>query len=276
MFEIILFSVILLASIGLVLGALIGIAGKIFAVKVDPRIEEIEELLPGANCGGCGRAGCSDFAKALVAGEAVPSGCPVAGKTLLEEVAKVLGVDADSGEKQIAIVRCGGDRSNAQRSEYYNGVNDCASAMLIAGGPKGCSYGCLGFASCARACPFNAIEMVDGLAIVHEDLCVGCGKCLAACPRDLIVLAPKKAKVHVYCNSPEKGAVKRKICSVACIGCRKCFKVAEESITMKGFLATSNYDNPPQLSIIEEAKCPTGCLDSAENHLKTFSKHIKK
>ncbi|UDQ97142.1 RnfABCDGE type electron transport complex subunit B [Lentisphaerota bacterium WC36G] len=273
MFETILFSIILMAAVCLLLGVLIGFAVKIFAVQVDPRIEEIEELLPGANCGGCGKAGCSDFAKALVAGEAMPSGCPVAGKALLEEVAKVLGVDAETGEKQIALVRCGGDRSSSSRSELYNGVNDCASAMLIAGGPKGCSYGCLGFASCARACPFNAIEMVDGLAIVHEDLCVGCGKCLTACPRDLIILRPQSAKVNVYCNSPAKGAQKRKICSVACIGCRKCFKVAEENIEMKGFLATVNYDNPPQEDIIEEAKCPTGCLSTTTTLLKKFHSH---
>ena len=159
-----------------------------------------------------------------------------------------------------AIVFCGGNNTDARKAVGYNGVKDCKSAMLVAGGDKGCAYGCLGFASCARACPFNAIEMKDGLAIVHPDICVGCGKCVATCPRKLIKLVPQKAPVHVFCSSPEKGPVKRKVCKVACIGCRKCVKAAEDQMKIEGFLAGVNYDNPPGLEIVEKAQCPTGCL----------------
>jgi len=149
----------------------------------------------------------------------------------------------------------------ASAAVNYNGVMDCKSAALVADGFKGCAYGCLGFASCARACPFDAIEMVDGLAVVHSDLCVGCGKCVATCPRNLIKLVPETAKTHVYCSSPEKGPAKRKVCKVSCIGCRKCVKAAEEGqMEMDGFLAVVNYENPPSLDAVETAKCPTGAF----------------
>ena len=254
-------SIICIAFLCLVLGSVIGLIAKIFAVETDPRIEETEELLPGANCGGCGYAGCADFAKAVVAGDATPDQCPVASSENIADIAKLLGLEAGAGEKLVAIVFCGGNNTDAKKAVNYNGVKDCKSAALVASGDKGCDYGCLGFASCSRACPFGAIEMKDGLAIVHPDLCVGCGKCVETCPRNLIRLVPKKAEVHVFCSSPEKGPVKKRVCSVACIGCRKCVKVAEEGqMEVKGFLIDVNYGNPPGVDIIEAAKCPTGCL----------------
>ncbi len=259
-------AIIVMALIGLVLGCVIGIAAKIFFVKTDPRIEQVCEMLPGANCGGCGRAGCSDFAKAIVAGEATPDKCPVNSPEAIEEICNLLGIVATGGEKQIAVVLCGGDVNQTKVKSLYNGVSDCISANLIAGGPKGCGYGCLGMASCARACPFNAIEILNGLAVVHPQLCVGCGKCVETCPRDLIKLVPASAKVHVYCSSPEKGPVKKKVCAVPCLGCRKCFKAAEENIEMNGFRAMVNYDNPPGAEIIEAAQCPTNCILLDQDH----------
>ena len=254
-------SIICIATLCLILGIVIGLIAKIFAVETDPRIEETEELLPGANCGGCGFAGCADFAKAVVAGDAKPEQCPVCSPENIADIAQLLGLDAGGSEKFVAIVFCGGNNSDAKKAVNYNGITDCKSASLVAGGNKGCAYGCLGFASCARACPFGAIEMKDGLAIVHPDLCVGCGKCVETCPRNLIKLVPEKAEVHVFCSSPEKGPVKKKVCSVACIGCRKCVKAAEEGqMKINGFLIEVNYDNPPGTDIIETAKCPTGCL----------------
>lgn len=257
------------AVIGVLLGLIIGIAGKIFAVKTDPRIEEVCEMLPGANCGGCGRAGCSDFAKAVVNGDCAPDGCPVCSSEVAAAIADFLGISAGTGIKKVAVVLCGGDHNRAKPAAMYNGVNDCISANLINGGPKGCTYGCLGLASCARACPFNAIEIINGLAIVHSELCTGCGKCVATCPRHLIKLAPRDSQVHVYCSSPEKGPTKKKVCEVACIGCRKCYKNVEEGqIEMNGFRAIVNYENPPSADIIEKAQCPTGCLKSPEQHYR--------
>jgi len=251
-------AVISLALICLALGLIIGVVAKMFAVSVDPRIGIVEELLPGANCGGCGFAGCSDFAKAVVAGKAEPAGCPVCSSDNAAKIAEELGLSAGDGGKKVAVVLCGGGMEKASAAVNYNGVKDCKSAALVADGFKGCAYGCLGFASCARACPFDAIEMVDGLAVVHPELCVGCGKCVETCPRNLIKLVPASAEVHVYCSSPEKGPVKRKVCKVSCIGCRKCVKAAEEGqMEMDGFLAKVNYDNPPSKEVVEAAKCPT-------------------
>ena len=168
---------------------------------------------------------------------------------------------------------CGGDREQTLRLAGYNGVADCVSASLVAGGPKGCAYGCLGMGSCARKCPFGAIEMINGLAVVHKELCVGCGSCVAVCPRNVIKLVPADAEVHVYCNSPLKAPAKRQVCKVACIGCRKCAKAAPEKFVIEGFKAAVNYAHAPlpTQEDVQAAGCPTGALLTAEEHL-----HIEK
>ncbi len=254
------FSVVLIC---LFLGGVIGLFAKAFAIDIDPRIEQTSELLPGANCGGCGYAGCADFAKAVVSGEAKPEQCPVNSAENRTAIEKLLGLTAGASSKSVAVVLCGGDDSKSGKSVGYNGITDCKSAMLVAGGDKACPFGCLGFATCARACPFGAIEMINNLAVVHRDICVGCGKCVTACPRKIIRMVPVEARVHVFCSSTDKGPEKRKYCSVSCIGCRKCVKAAEEGqIEMEGFLAKVNYEKFPDLPLIEKAACPTGCLRS--------------
>jgi Na+-translocating ferredoxin:NAD+ oxidoreductase RNF subunit RnfB len=255
------------AGLGALLALVIGVAAKAFAIETDSRIETVADMLPGANCGGCGYAGCADLAKAIVEGRADPSVCPVAAPEGVTRIAEYLGITAKEKEKVVAVVRCSGSASVTVRSPY-NGINDCRSAVLVAGGAKGCDYGCIGFASCARACPFDAIEMRDGLAIVHPDLCVGCGKCVETCPKNLIVLVPAAVDVHVYCNSPDKGPVKRKVCKTACIACRKCVKAAdsEEQMVVKGFLVAANYNSPPLPDLVEKAACPTTALRLASKH----------
>ncbi len=246
--------------LGVVLGGIIGIAAKVFAVDTDPRIEQVDDALPGANCGGCGFAGCADFAKSLVAGNSEANQCPVASDDDIQNILKVLGVTGETKEKMVAIVRCGGNDLVATKANY-NGINDCKAAALISNGSKGCKSGCLGLGSCARACPFGAIEMKDGLAIVHNELCVGCEKCVASCPKDLIIMKPESAKVDVLCNSPAKGPAKKKVCSVSCIGCQKCVKAGEEGqMTMDGSVARVNYDNAPSAEAAIRSACPTGCL----------------
>ena len=268
---IILFGIISLAVIGLVLGAVIGIAAKLFKVEVDPRIGLVLELLPNANCGGCGKAGCADFARAVVNGELPPSKCPVSSQAVIATIAKALGIEVGSGTKMAAVVLCGGDKNQSKIHVLYNGVNDCASAALIAGGPKGCQYGCLGMGSCARSCPFGAIEMINNLAVLHDELCVGCGNCVKACPRGVIKLVPATARVHVYCNSPEKGITKKQVCSVGCIGCRKCVKAAEEGqFKIDGIKVSVNYEAEtlPGEDIVEKAGCPSKCLLTEKQHLE--------
>ncbi len=250
--------------VGLLLGCVIGLFAKIFRVETDQRIELVTELLPNANCGGCGKAGCADFAKSVVEGENPPGKCPVSSRETISAIARALGIEAGGEFKQVAVVTCSGDHSKMKTEVRYNGVTDCVSASLIAGGPKGCAYGCLGMSSCSRACPFGAIEIRNGLAVVHSDLCVGCGKCVATCPRGLIKLVPADAPYHVFCNSPEKGPAKKKVCDSPCIGCRKCLKAMPEKMTVTGFLAKVNYSAPaPTAEEIAAAACPTGCLRAA-------------
>ncbi len=263
------FAALAMGSIGLVLGILIAVAAKIFKVESDSRAELVLELLPGANCGGCGKAGCADFAKAVASGELSPGQCPVSSRETVNAIAQALGIENNVSFRKCAVVLCGGDKNQTRNPILYNGVNDCRSASLISGGPKGCAYGCLGLGSCARTCPFGAIEIVNGLAVVHSELCVGCGKCVMACPRKLIKLVNADAQVHIYCSNPEKAPLKRQYCNVPCLGCRKCEKAFPDKFKVEGFRGTVDYD-APQLPTAEEAasvKCPAHCLLTAAEHL---------
>lgn len=242
---------------------MIGLTAKFFVVEQDPRVEKVLSLLPGANCGGCGFAGCADFAKTAVEGRTEPGSCPVASAEVKKMIAAVLGSSFSESVKKVAVVFCGGSNSLAKNAAEYNGINDCRSANLIAGGPKACKYGCLGLASCARVCPVNAIEIKDGLAIVHPEICISCGKCVKTCPRNLIKLVPENVTVHVFCSSKDKGADKKKVCNVPCIGCRKCVKSAgENEMLVDGFLVSTNYDKPPAPDLPSRAGCPTNCLQN--------------
>ncbi len=259
----ILYSILILAGLGLVLGLMIAWTAKIFAVEQDPRVEKVLSLLPGANCGGCGFAGCADFAKAVAEGRAEAGGCPVASKEAKGMIASFLGLTVSDSVRKVAVILCGGSNSLARKAAEYNGISDCRSANLIAGGAKGCRYGCLGLASCARVCPVNAIEILDGLAIVHPELCISCGKCVKACPRNLIRLVPENAHVHVFCSSKDKGVDKKKVCDVPCIACRKCVKAAgENEMLVEGFLVRTNYEKSPANDLPMRAGCPTNCLQS--------------
>lgn len=275
--SIVIVSTILVGVIGISLGMVIGATAKAFAVESDPRIGEVAEMLPGANCGACGFAGCADFAKALVSGTTEEVGkCPVCSASARNAIAAFLGFAAGGSEKKVAVVLCGGDREKCSQAALYNGINDCRSAALVANGAKGCRSGCLGLGTCARACPFGAIEITEnGLAVVHPEICVGCGKCVSVCPRGIIKLVPEKVKAHIFCSSPEKGPAKKKFCSVPCIACRKCVKaIGEDKMLIKGFLVQINYDNPPEINaeLITQIACPTGCLRLVENNASISSK----
>ena len=248
--------IIILTVTGVVLAIAIGLVAKYFGVEQDPRTEQLLNLLPGANCGGCGFAGCADYAKEVVEGRAKLGLCASMSKEILEEAAKLVGVEAgEEQERKVAVVCCHGDDNVASTRAFYNGVTDCVNATMVANGGKSCTYGCLGLGTCARVCPFNAIEISKHIAVIHADVCKGCGKCVAVCPRNVIKLVPAKAPVHVFCNSPESFKLKKNACKAGCIGCRKCAKSCEEGqITFNGFLATINYDNPPSEAVADV--CP--------------------
>lgn len=263
------FAVILMGGLGIALGVVISLFARLFRIKSDPRADLALELLPGANCGGCGRAGCADFAKALAAGEVSPANCPVSSAEQISAISMALGIDAGAVERKQAVVCCRSDIGEVRKMNY-NGVQDCAAANMVAGGPDACRYGCLGLGTCARKCPFGAIEIVGRVAVVHRELCVGCGKCAEACPRGVIRMVPADAEYHVFCNSPLKGAEQRQICKAGCIGCRKCDRTVPGGFIVDGFLARVDYGAATPLTGEQSAaiNCPAGCLCSVGERLE--------
>jgi len=247
-------------GIGLVCGMALAMAARFLAVKEDPRIADVNEILPGANCGGCGYAGCTAYAEAIVLQGAPINMCAPGGAEVLGLLAHATGQDAVAAERKVAIVLCGGDNTKAPRKHLYNGLADCTAAHALGGGDKLCSYGCLGYGSCLRVCPNGSIKLIDGLAVINPHACIGCAACVRTCPRALIKMAPYDRHIHVFCSSKDKGPIVKKACEVGCIGCRVCTKFAEDdAITMDGFLAIVDYDKPLDNEEVA-GKCPGKCI----------------
>jgi electron transport complex protein RnfB len=252
-------AVIILGGIGLLLGLFLAWAHKKLAISSDSLGEEILSLLPGTNCGICGYPGCSGYATAIVKGKAEPNRCVVGGNDLIARLAELLEMDIKPKEKMVAVIFCQGSPEIAPDRFSYRGIKDCNAAVLIGGGNKSCRYGCLGFGSCERACPFGAIHMGEnGLPQIDENLCTGCGKCIEACPIPaLIRLVPAaRAAVRILCNSHDKGAIVRQICQKGCIACGICVKVCPLlAITLQDNLAEIDYQKCDACGQCVE-KCP--------------------
>lgn len=252
--SIIYISVILMLSVGIIAAVLLYVAAKKFHVEEDPRIEEIENLLPGANCGGCGRSGCHDFACAVASATSMDGlFCPSTTEENLREIVRIAGLEAVHAEPKAAVVKCFGTCSNRKITSNYEGPRTCAIESLTYSGDTDCAYGCLGFGDCAAVCPYDALHIDESLHIPVTDYskCVGCGKCVSACPHGIIELAVKKKESPLYwvaCMNHDKGAVAMKECDAACIGCGKCVRACEsQAITINRFLAS-----------IDSSKC-TAC-----------------
>ena len=258
----VLIPVLVLAAMGLIFGALLGVAAKVFKVEKDDRIEQITELLTGANCGGCGYAGCSAFAEAVVAGKADAGGCPGTKDENKAKIAEIMGVKIKSGPKKVARVLCRGTCEAAGTNCSYQGIADCVAANRYGGGEKTCQYSCCGLGSCVSVCRFDAISIVDGIAVIDEEKCTACGACAKICPRHVITIMPKEQKTYVACMSKEKGAALKDICKAGCIGCKLCEKACE-------FSAISVNDN---LAVIDYEKC-TDCGACAEKCPKKIIMH---
>lgn len=257
----IIFPIISLGGLGLVFGVGLGYASKKFKVEVDERIPLVKDCLPGANCGGCGFAGCEAFAQAVVEGNAPANGCVVAGASAAEKIGAVLGVEVSATEPNKAFVKCGGNCSSAKKSGAYYGLRDCNEAAVIpGGGDKSCSYGCLGLGSCVKVCQFDAIHVVDGIAIVDEEKCTGCGMCAKTCPKHVIEIKPVSATIKVQCNSKDKLKDVKEVCSVGCIGCGVCSKLCPSgAITMENNIPVIDKEKCT-LCMTCVQKCPTKAI----------------
>lgn len=243
--------------VGIFVGLFLGVAGLKFKVETDEREEAVLAALPGNNCGGCGFAGCSGLAAAIAKGEAPVNACPVGGEPVGNAIAQIMGVEAESSEKMVAFVHCQGDCDKAGQDYEYHGVEDCQMMSFVpGGGPKSCNSGCMGYGSCVKACPFDAVHVVNGVAVVDKEKCKACGKCIAACPKNLISLIPYAAKTEVLCKSVDKGPVTMKACSVGCIGCGICVKnCPSQAISVNDFHASIDQSQCTGCGICVE-KCP--------------------
>jgi Na+-translocating ferredoxin:NAD+ oxidoreductase RNF subunit RnfB len=255
--------VLLVAVIGLICSALLVFASKVFHVAVDERVTLVREALPGANCGGCGFAGCDDYAANLVADEELScTMCSPGGAATAEAIAEILGRSAGSAEPEVAQVLCNGTCEASRTVLDWQGMSSCKGAKGWFTSPNACMFGCIGLGDCQEACAFDAIGVVNGVAVVNRENCVACGACVKTCPQKIIKLVPQKAQVHVLCSSEDKGAVARKNCDNACIGCMKCTTVCNfDAITVENNLARINYANCKSCGLCA-AVCPTGAINS--------------
>lgn len=262
----ILFAFLCFLVISGILGIILAVASKIFAVKVDERVDAISELLPGANCGGCGYAGCSALAQAIVDGKAPVNACTSVSKDVCDEIAKVMGVEpAKDHIRYRAQVMCSGTHELAKKKYVYAGITDCVSANKLSGGDKLCPNGCIGLGTCAAACKFGAIHIINGVAAVDYEKCVACGMCVAACPKSIIKLIPYEAKHWVGCMSADKGPITKNYCDVGCIGCKICEKACPNgAIKVDGNVASINYELCDGCGLCE-SKCPRKIIWSARS-----------
>jgi Na+-translocating ferredoxin:NAD+ oxidoreductase RNF subunit RnfB len=264
--NVVLITIITLSALGALAAVILYFVAQKFKVYEDPRIDQVEEVLPAANCGGCGYPGCRAFAEAMVSSDDISKlYCPVGGAEVMSEAAKIVGKAVAEAAPQVAVVRCNGTCENRPRTNKYEGAENCTIAATLYGGETGCSYGCLGLGECVDACHFDAMYMdpVTGLPVIIEENCVACGACVEACPKDIIELrniGPKSRRIYVSCVNKDKGGPARKACTVACIGCGKCEKVcAFDAITIKDNLAYIDYDKCKLCRKCVEV-CPTDAI----------------
>ncbi|MBZ0177934.1 MAG: RnfABCDGE type electron transport complex subunit B [Melioribacteraceae bacterium] len=268
----IIIAILTMGGLGFIFAGGLAFADKKLRVEENPLIAKVNDVLPGANCGACGRAGCYDFAVNVVEGTIGVNGCPVGGDETAREIAEILGVEAGSTTKMVPRILCRGGSSEAvtKMAEYF-GPLSCAAMDLVAGGDKLCYYGCLGGGDCVKACPFDAMIMNDdNIPEVIEELCTGCGICVSACPRDIIEMHPIDRQVFVFCKNLDDPKRAKEVCSVACIGCGICARKSDGGIEMVNNLAVINYD------LLDESKIPFDkCRTHAIGYLNGREKHLE-
>ena len=268
----ILIAIGILGGLGLIFGLVLAAASKIFYVETDPRLDQLNECLPGANCGGCGYAGCGGYAEAVLKGEAPIGKCASGGDEAAQKMSEIMGVKAEKVARRVAMVRCSGYKRVDKDGKPvgllmkgdYEGLHDCLAASKVAGrGPTICKYGCLGFGNCVKACKYDAIHVVDGVARVDFDKCVGCMSCAAACPRGIITSVEHGEHIVISCSSHAKGAVTTRGCTMGCIGCGLCKKICpKDAITIDRNLAIIDYSKCDSCGLCVNV-CPKKMIRSA-------------
>ncbi len=247
-------AIVIITAMGLIAGVVLVLASKFMYVPEDERIGKVQECLPGANCGACGFAGCADYAKAIVESGAELNLCVPGGRAAARAVGKVMGKTAVAAAPKKAFVACQGFPKNTDKKYDYQGVTTCSAASKMFAGPTACAYGCIGFGDCVAACQFDAIHVVNGVALVDNERCSGCGACTRACPKGIITLIPDDINPVVLCKNRDKGARTRKVCSTGCIGCMRCTKVCPT-----GAISVEN-----NLARIDQTLC-IACMQCADD-----------
>lgn len=259
-------AIAVMTGMGLFFAVVLAVADRFLRVEEDPRLEVLESMLPGNNCGACGLPGCAAFAAKVVAKEISPGKCTVSPAETLEEIASFLGVGVGAEEKRIARLKCAGGLSNVNNLAVYQGMSSCRAVRVVDGGGQACSWGCFGLADCEKACTFDAIHMnEEALPVVELELCTACGDCVEVCPQDLFVLVPESQKLFVQCSSPLAGEEALRRCRTACDACGRCAADAPAgTVEMVGGLPVVHYDREAKPTPNATWRCPTGAIQWLE------------
>lgn len=260
MFETHILPVLIFAALGLLSGILLTVASKVFEVKVDERVEQIGEVLPQANCGACGYAGCEDYAKAIVNNNAPTNACKPGGNEAAAAISAIMGTKAESVMPEVAVLHCSGNCNVTEKKYNFNGFESCTAAKRFYGGDGMCDYGCIGLGDCIKVCTNNAISIRDGIAHIDKSLCTACGMCVKACGKGLISIRPVDKHYDVLCSSKDNGKLTKQKCKNGCIGCKICEKKCPvEAIKVVDFHAVIDYTKCTGCGACAEA-CPSKCI----------------